>query len=129
MPIVRTTRPVGARSVHVIDGALEDSFVATFAAWAERLNYGRSDYDVAGMEEYLHFKHEIGLDQLTSNPLCRVLGTQVVAEVERAYGSFAPQLTRAYVDLAASSSGDDSYAGLVERGLRDHEMRRPSPPA
>jgi hypothetical protein len=40
-----------------------------------------------------------------------------------------PQLTRAYVDLAASSSGDDSYAGLVERGLRDHEMRRPSPPA
>jgi hypothetical protein len=40
-----------------------------------------------------------------------------------------PQLTRPYVDLATSGSRDGSYAGMVERGLRDHEMRRPSPPA
>jgi hypothetical protein len=39
-----------------------------------------------------------------------------------------PQLTRPYVDLATSGSRDGSYAGMLERGLRDHEMRRPSPP-
>lgn len=40
-----------------------------------------------------------------------------------------PQFTRPYVDLAVSGAQGGTYAGVVERGLRDHEMRRPSPPA
>ena len=41
-----------------------------------------------------------------------------------------PELTRSYVDLAlAEHDGKlDTYRGVVTRGLRDHEMRRPSPP-
>ena len=39
------------------------------------------------------------------------------------------QVTRQYLDLALARAQGTSYAGIVDRGLRDHELRRPTPPA
>ena len=43
--------------------------------------------------------------------------------------SYDAPVTRQYVDLALARDQGSSYAGVVDRGLRDHELRRPSPPA
>jgi hypothetical protein len=39
-----------------------------------------------------------------------------------------PELTRPYIDLVGPGVRNGSYVGMLERGLRDHDMRRPSPP-
>ncbi len=39
------------------------------------------------------------------------------------------QVTRQYLDLALARAQGTAYDGIVDQGLRDHEMRRPSPPA
>ena len=43
--------------------------------------------------------------------------------------SYDAQVTRQYLDLALARVQGASYAGIVDRGLRDHELRRPTPPA
>ncbi len=42
--------------------------------------------------------------------------------------SYDAQVTRQYIDLALARVQGASYAGIVDRGLRDHELRRPTPP-
>ena len=39
--------------------------------------------------------------------------------------SYGAQVTRQYLDLALARVQGASYAGIVDRGLRDHELRRP----
>lgn len=48
---------------------------------------------------------------------------------DRAGVSYDAQVTRQYIDLALARVQGASYAGIVDRGLRDHELRRPTPPA
>ena len=42
--------------------------------------------------------------------------------------SYDTQMTRQYLDLALARAQGAPYDGIVERGLRDHELRRPTPP-
>ncbi len=43
--------------------------------------------------------------------------------------AYDAQVTRQYLDLALARAQGAAYDGIVDQGLRDHEMRRPTPPA
>lgn len=100
MQVQRATRPVGERSIEVIDGLFERGFVELLGRWVERLPYQRSDYDDESAREYLHFKHEIDGDMLAAQPLYRQLLAVMGAEIDTAYGRLSPKLHRVHVNLA-----------------------------
>lgn len=100
MQPARTTRPVGDRQVHLIDGAFDEAFVMTCNAWLDRAAYHRADYDHETARDYLHFKLEIQQNELAANPVTRMLETVVRREVEAVYGDLEPELQRVHVNLA-----------------------------
>jgi len=116
MPLTRSIRPVGERRIQVIDGLFDAGFVSLLATWIETLTFGRTDYDAPGLEQYRHFKREIPLDALDSHPLYRQLAHTVIAETETHYNAYAPQLTRAYVNLVVYGDHHSAHYD-TERGV------------
>gem|GEM_PF-5563775 len=100
MQPAHTTRPVGNRQIHLIDGAFDEGFVAMCNTWLDRIPYHRADYDAEGVRDYLHFKIEIPQTELAANPVTRMLETIVRREVADIYGHLFPELQRVHVNLA-----------------------------
>lgn len=116
MSTSRSTRPVGARAIQVIDGLFDPGFIQMFAAWIERLPFLRDDFDVPGKEQFRHFQHDIALELFDTQPLYRKLGNAVLAAVDTNYGIYAPRLSRAYINLVVY--GDQHTAHYDgERGV------------
>jgi Rps23 Pro-64 3,4-dihydroxylase Tpa1-like proline 4-hydroxylase len=95
----RTIRPVGERSIQVIDDAFDPAFVTLLDRWLHKLAFVREDYDNDSATAFLHFVHDIVLDKLDSQPLYRQLHSIVQREIQSAYGALSPALYRAQVNL------------------------------
>ena len=95
----RTIRPVGDRSIQVIDGAFDPGFVGLLDQWLHKLAFVREDYDNDGSTAFLHFVHDIGLDKLDGQPLYRQLHSVVGREIDSAYRELSPALYRAQINL------------------------------
>jgi hypothetical protein len=116
MSPTRSSRPVGTRQIHVIDGLFDDAFIGLLAGWLDTLTFGRTDFDAPGLEEFRHFKREIPADLLESHPLYRQLQRAVSAEADRYYAAYAPRLTRAYVNLVVFGDHHSAHYD-TERGV------------
>jgi hypothetical protein len=95
----RTIRPVGKRSIHVIDGSFDPGFVAMLDRWLHKLAFVREDYDTGEATAFLHFVHDISVDKLDAQPLYRQLHAVVRREIDIAYGGQSPALYRAQINL------------------------------
>lgn len=99
------TLPVGERG-HVVVTDRRLAFVGS----------STRDWPLADVDRVRHVDHE--------RTVLNLRGVDDWAGV-----SYDAPVTRQYVDLALARDQGSSYAGVVDRGLRDHELRRPSPPA
>ena len=99
MQVQRAIRPVGERSIHLVDEAFEPAFVSLMEQWLELLPYTRGDYDDDSAKEFLHFIHRIPLDTIDAQPLYRKVRDMVLREIDAVFGDLSPELYRVHVNL------------------------------
>lgn len=91
-------RPLGGRSLFVVDGLFRPDFVRALYEILSRQSFSLSDYDTEATERIRHWKAEFPPAFFGANPLLKSWQDTVVARTGELFAGRAPRLERVHAN-------------------------------